>query len=95
MLSLPNQWDLASLLSMGVGFPDHMCTATHLTLWERHLLWPFQAAFGASVLLCLVPLLSLNPSHPLRPAARLGNCMKSAQSCHKCSITVPAAHSDT
>ena len=92
MLSLPNQWDLASSFNMGIRFLECMHTATYLTFWEGYLPWPFWAALGASVLPHLVPPLSLNLYCPSKPVSGQGSCDRSSQSHHRCNITAPAVH---
>ena len=69
-----------------------MCAVTHLTFWKECLVQPFQAVLGASVLLHLVPPLSLNLSCPSEPVSGLGSCDRSAQSHHRYNITAPAVH---
>ena len=75
---------------MCVRVLGHMRNAVHLTFWEECLLWPFQAALGASVLPYSVPPSSLNPSYLSGPSSGPDSPVRSNQSHHRYSTTAPA-----
>ena len=72
-----------------------MHDAMHLTLLEECFPWPHWAALGASILPCLVPPSSLNPSYPSGPSGGQGSPARNALSGHRYSTTAPAVHSGT